>query len=316
MHLIISKDREDIRRTLSSLLRDQSEPASLFYPENFTVEAFSQEVETLPFLSKAKRVIVHEIDQLSKEQLGVIQQYIEKPSKWISLYLTATQLAPQSKLVKLVEKSGKVIRFKEEKPWDKEKRLANWLIEEAQVNGVQFSPQAATALVKAVDHQMLKCELEKLICFVGTRQEITLEDISLMCTPIHHETLWQLGDALFAREIANALKVGRILLDEGMAIFPLLANLRSQFNTGIGILKAAQDGVVSQKFPYLKGRLLDKKLGVLKKYGEDLLRRGLIVIFEAEIQAKNSAEPYLLLELLIARLTYDTLPTSQCAGIC
>lgn len=300
MHLIISKDKEELRRALHSLMEEK--PAACFSPETFSSDAFSQEVETFPFLAKQKSIVVQEVDSLSKEHLETLCSYVEKPSEWITLYLTATQLSSQHRLVKRIEKQGKVVRYKEEKPWDKEKRLANWLSEEAEKEGVTLSLQAATVLVKAVDHRMLLCELEKLVCFVGKRSEITVEDISLLSTPIHHETLWQLGDALFASDYTQALKIGKILLEEGMAIFPLLASLRSQFKTGLEILQAAKTGEVAQKFPYLKGRLLDKKLGALKAYGPERLQKGLNTLFDAELRAKQAVDPELLLELTLVKL--------------
>lgn len=310
MHLIISKDKEEIRRALASLLKHKEGALVSFYPENFSTQTFLQEVETLPFLSQHKKVVVHEIEQLDEEAKEAICHFIEHPNRWISLYLTALSLSAQSKLAKLMEKRGKVRRFREEKPWEKEKRLAEWLVHEAKGEGVKLSLQAATALAKGVDHQMLNSEIEKLICYVGEKKEITLDAIRAVSIPIHHETLWQLGDAIFARQTASALTIGKILLQEGMTIFPLLANLRSQFQTGIEIVQ-------DRAPPYLKGRLLEKKQGILKNYGMQRLQQGLLLLFETEIQAKSSTiEPSLLLEILLAKLTHDTLSTPKSFRTC
>ena len=317
MHLIVSKDREEIRRALDGLLRELQAPITPFYPETFTVDAFCQEVETRPFLSPKKGIVIHELDLLPEEGLEAVRRYLEKPSGWVSIYLTARELAPQNKLAKLVEKNGRVLRFKEEKPWERERRLVEWLIEEANRESVSLSQQAATALVQGVDPQMLLQELNKLACFVGEGREVTLESIALLSTPVHHETLWQLGDALLAFESARALTIGSTLLEEGMAIFPLLAGLRSQLSTGVEILHAAVKGEVTQKFPYLKGRLLEKKMQLLKKWGQERLQRGVLLIFETEVKAKNSStDPAILLELLIVKLINDFVPTAQCAGSC
>lgn len=305
MHLIVSKDSEELRRALSGLLREQEAPTTNLHPENFTVDLFCQEVETPPFLSKRKSVVIHGVDQLTEEEREAVRRYLEKPSPWISLYLTAESLSAQSKIAKLVEKGGQVLRFKEEKPWEKEKRLADWLMQEAQRAGVQLNMQAAARLVQGSDAQMLRGELDKLICFVGQRKKIEIEDISLISTPAPHETLWQLCDCLFACDSAKALTIGKILLEEGMAIFPLLAGVRSQCATGMGILDAAEQGEVAQKYPYLKGQLLEKKLKILKKYGRERLTRATLLVFETEVKAKNSGtDPALLLEILIVKCVH------------
>lgn len=311
MQLIVSKDKEEIRRALSSLLNDQM-PITSFYPDNFSVEAFFQEVETLPFLSQKKIVVVHELDQLSVEGIEAIKRYLEKPNEWISLFLTAEEMSPQSKLVKLVENKGKVLRFKEEKPWEKEKRLAAWLVEVAKKEGVKLDSLAALALVQGSQSESLKCELDKLICFTHLKGQIRVEDISLLCTLVHQETLWQLAEALFDGAAGRALEIGRALVEEGMAIFPLLASLRTQFSTGVEILTAGADA--PKKFPYLKGNLLEKKLQLLKKCGKEKLIRGILLIFETEVEAKNSStEPTFLLELLIIKFIHDIITPSQFA---
>ena len=306
MHLIVGKDSEEVRQALAGLLRDQKAPTTHLYSENFTVDLFSQEVETPPFLSKNKSVVVHGVDHLSEEGKEVVRRYLEKPSPWIFLYLTAEVLTPQSKIAKLVEKGGEVLRFKEEKAWEKEKRLSEWLVQEAKREGVRLSLQVATGLVQSSDPQMLRPELDKLICFVGERKEITQTDISLISTPAPHQTVWQLGDALFACDTVAALTSGKILMEEGMTIFPLLASVRSQCATGIGILEAAEMGEVSQKYPYLKGQMLEKKLKVLKKYGKERLQKAMVLVFETEVKAKNSVtDPALLLEILTVKLTHS-----------
>lgn len=288
---------------MNSLLREFKEPIKVFSPENFTRDLFFQDVETRPFLSQKIGILVQDIDQLTEEGREALCHYLDNPNEWIALYLTAGHLTAQNKVVKLVDKKGSVHRHKEEKPWEKEKRLADWIIAEAKRENVRLSLQTATTLARQVDPMMLEQELEKLICFAGYKREITLEDISLLATPMHHETLWGLGDALFAREVSRALTIGSLLLEEGMAIFPLLAHLRSQFSTSIEIIHAAEKGELPQKFPYLKGKFLEKKLERLKNYGEECLQQGVLKIFEAEVEAKNSSvDPSLLLELLMVKL--------------
>jgi DNA polymerase III delta subunit len=312
MHLVISKDSEELKRVLNSLLSASTLPLIQFFPDQFSSQIFAQEVETLPFLTSKKTVVVHEIDQLSKEEMEVLCRFLEKPSPWISLYLSAKDLAPQNKLIRLVEKQGIVQRIKEEKPWEKEKRVAEWLAAEAKREGIHLSSSTAMQLVQSIDRHMLKSELDKLICFVYPRKEITSEDISLISVPAHHETLWHLGDALLARRAVQALEIGQMLLDEGMAIFPLLSHLRSQFSLGLEMLVLPENA--AKKHSYLKGNLFEKKLHIFRKYGKGSLQKGILSIFAMEVRAKNSStDPSLLLELLITNLTHATISSPQFA---
>jgi len=312
MVLIIAKDPEERRRALENSLKNEKAPRVFFDAEQF--DAFLQEIETLPFLSKSKAVVLQEIDQLGKEALDQLRAYVEKPNQWISLYLTAASLSAQSKLVKSIKQ---VIRIKEEKAWEKEKRLVGWVVEEAAASGIVMTVPTAQAFVKAVDSQLLKQELEKLICYVGEKHEISLDAIRAISTPIHHETLWQLGEAIFSRQSPLAIRIGKTLLDDGMALFPLVAHLRTQFHTTYKILTAfQQEGklAVSKAFPYLRGGLLDKKVAAAQAYGVVRLKQGLVHLFETELKAKNSAiQPALLLEILLVKVTHDSFSTAECA---
>lgn len=315
MALIIAKDPEEKRRALQSALKSESAPVISFEIEQF--DAFLQEIETLPFLSKSKAVILHDVDLLDKERLQRLTAYVEKPNSWISLYLTAASLPAQSKLIK---RCDPVVRIKEEKPWEKEKRLVEWVMEEAASAGVALASGSAQAFVKAIESPFLKQELEKLICYVGERREITLDAIHAICTPIHHETLWQLGDAVFARQTPSALRIGQALLNDGMPLFPLLAHLRTQFHTTFKVLTIyLQEGkaAVSNAFPYLKGGLLDKKIAAANYYGIEQLKQGIVHLFETELKAKNSAvDSALLLEILLVKISNDSISTSEYAWSC
>ena len=126
----------------------------------------------------------------------------------------------------------------------------------------------------------------------------------MISSPIYHETLWQLGDAIFARETSRAIEIGTSLLEEGMAFIALLASLRAQHSTGRGILEAAEKGELGERYPYLKGQLLDKKVKIFKKIGISRLSKAMLLIFETEIKAKSShIDPKLLLEILLIQLT-------------
>lgn len=294
MHLIIGKDKEEVRRALRALVKDAS--VLSFYPETFSKDFF-QEVETLPFLPEKKRVVLYNINSLGADEVEKLCRYLSKPNKWVELYLTAEDLSAQSKLVKLVEKQGQVTRFKEEKPWEREKKIAQWLIAEAGREGVSLSLHAATVLVQGIDNQLLESELHKLLCYIYPRKEITLEDLASICLPVPNESIWKLSDALLARSAKRALEIGCALLNEGIAIFSLLASLRSQFMTALKMLGSDGKGASSNN------NFLEKKMALYRKYGKMRLQRGALLIFDAELQAKNGAhDAHLLLELLTIRL--------------
>lgn len=301
--LLQVKEEGERRRALEAILKILPAP-TLFSPDSFSSQAFLQEVETVPFLVKHKILIVKEIDQLKSEEFKTLETYVEHPNSWISLFLTAATIPP--KFAKAIEKQGSHLLLKEEKPWEKEKRLVDWLIHVAAESGVTLGPQPAQMLLKSVAADQLSQELEKLICYVGERKKITVEDIKAVCCAVSHETLWQLGDAIFQLQTAKSQEIAKELLAEESSFFPLIAHLKSQIQTSLKILTTFQEKGkegIAQAFPYLKGGMLDKKLKLCQNYGRERFEKALIELFETELKAKNSSvDPELLLELLLAKL--------------
>ncbi len=241
--LILTKEIDEQKHLVKAALKSCTLPLKTFDALTFSSKAFHQEVETLPFFDERKLLSIHGIDQLYSDDFKVIQPYVEKPNSCVSLFLTASSLSLQSRFVKLIEKKGVLFHSSNEKPWELEKRLADWLVSEALEAGVRLAQSTAAVLVKTGSNRAsLKNELDKLICYVGKRQEITLNDVQKVITQIPQETLWQLGDAIFWCKKTHALKIGRMLVEEGMVLFPLIANLRSQMQTGIHILTALSEG--------------------------------------------------------------------------
>ncbi|MFZ0566165.1 MAG: DNA polymerase III subunit delta [Chlamydiales bacterium] len=322
LSLILSSEEEEHKRAVREMANSSSISFTTFSAESFSAQAFMQEVETMPCFENHKIVSVRGIDKLQKDDFEAVQAYSNKPNHWVTLVLTAFSLPPQCKLVKIIEKNGLLLFFRKEKQWEHEKRVTEWLMKEAKEAGAVLPLPVAQALIKSLgtDHESLLNELEKLICYVGERRQITLRDLQKIATSIHQETLWQLGDAIFWRKRSDALEIGQNLTEEGIALFSLIAHLRAQVQTGMHVLTtfwAEGEPAVTREFPYLKGSLLSKKLQMLKNYGFESLQKAMIHLLEIELKAKNNiANPSLLLEILIAKLTNDTVLVSECARCC
>jgi DNA polymerase-3 subunit delta len=159
-----------------------------------------------------------------------------------------------------------------------------------------------------LDSSFLFQELEKLLCYIGDRQEITQQDVVKICHHQPSDTIWQLGEALFKRDSVSALFISQSLLIEGQSLLPLLRQIRSQFQTQLHICMMLSNGKsaheVSQEFPYLKGNLLDRTLQQASRYGLESFKQGILAIDATELRVKNSyADEKLLMELLVIQLT-------------
>ncbi len=302
IRLIIAADDAEREEGIQAALTG---PPVVLTAMNFN--EFSQEVETLPFLSKKRHVLLKYLEDLKKDEIEKVLTYVKNPNPHVILTLSARALT--GKLLKVVDECGTIYHLPTEKPWERERRLADTLSHEAAAQGVVLPLPIATEFVKAfgTDKSLLKQELSKLICYVGERKAVTAEDIRAISVPMPQETLWQLGEALFSSNFPLAHSTLLGLLQEGIVIFPILSSLRSQSETALRTLQAHQrggNGAVQKEFPYLKGRLLDKKMNLYNRFGQAKLQKTLHQIFLAELEARNSAlPPEWILEKLLVKLT-------------
>lgn len=257
------------------------------------------------------RVIwIQQADKLKKPIIEELEKYVSHIPRSQYLILSTTGIAKNTRFYKVAEKEGVVLEFAEVKPWEKEKKLTEWVGKQAAKVRKLISFQVCQALVKQVgtDAPTLNQELEKLFCYIGDRQEITLQDVANICTNHQVESIWQLGEALFRRDTATALKISHALLTDGQPLLPLLRQVRSQFNSEFHICtmlhqgKTGQD--IQQEFPYMKGQILDRHIESARQYGLEAFRQGILAIDETEMRIKNSQiEEQLLAELLMIKLT-------------
>lgn len=89
-----------------------------------------------------------------------------------------------------------------------------WVIEQAQKEGVRVDQDAARELMDSLgaDMMLVSRELEKLILYVGEKQQITLGDVETMVLAAKQRSLYELTDAISAKDKSRALAVLGALL--------------------------------------------------------------------------------------------------------
>ncbi len=318
IYLILAKESAERKmatdRLLQALRQGSGSTFSLKILEGESVspQELYMELNSLSFFSDRLLLLIHQADQLKSESKELLEAEIAK-SKHSLLYLvlTAETLSGATNFYKKIEKVGVVLDLNQpEKPWEKEKRMQEWLVSHASSCGKTLEPAASQALLQQVgtDFSQLQQELEKLICYVGERNQIRASDIATVCMSVNLETVWQLGEAIFQRHAADALRIGKALVSDGTAFFVLLRQIRNQFQTEYQVCSILAGGGnasdISVAFPYMKGTILNRHIQMAQGYGMPSLKRGLLEIDKTETLAKNSGiDPEVLAELLWIKLT-------------
>jgi DNA polymerase III subunit delta len=92
-----------------------------------------------------------------------------------------------------------------------------WIIDHAQNEGVKVDQDAARELMDALgaDMMLVSRELEKLVLFVGEKKHITLGDVETMVLAAKQRSLYELTDAISAKDRPRALAVLDAMLSSG-----------------------------------------------------------------------------------------------------
>lgn len=319
LYMILGKDsfgRKSAQDLLiRCLLRGKAQAEfslQIYEAERLNIEELLHELNALTMFSDKRVIVINDIDKLPKSNLEKIENYFSRPNSALYLVVSAAAINHATNFYKKAEKLGVVLDLPEEKPWEKEKSMKEWVISKAASMNKKIDGHSAQYLLKQIgtDQATVFQELEKLFCYIGERSDITQSDISAICNSVNVENIWQLGEAIFRRDPQTALRISKATLEEGVPLFSLVRQIRYQVQTGYQICSILANGgsgvEVSQLFPNLRGQILERNIDCARSYGMENFKNAMIKIDETELQAKNSMVDHdFLIELLIVKLSVN-----------
>ena len=314
LYLVISKEEFDRRYALQSIVEALRKELSTLSIETFDGEeiaksSFFNELNTLSFFTPRRAIVIRSAEKIRSSLLKELEHYSTNPHPSTTLILAAASYSPSTSLYKAIESGGAILDLPEEKPWEREKSLVEWLIATAQANQKSLSLATAQAFLQQVgfDKERLSHELDKLCCYVDTRREISAADLQAIVVGGRSEDGWELGKALLQRNPLQALRLAHTLLEQDSDPLSLLAQLRVQFQRSLQICALLAHGGDAQEitklFPYMRGAILDRNIELSSTYGRARLRRALLALHDTELTLKNQpTSPEVLIDILLTRL--------------
>lgn len=225
------------------------------------------------------------------------------------VFLILTAKEKGAAFFKKVEKVGIIVELGGEKSWEKERSGQDYIVQRFREAGREIDSVAAHFLAKESGGEiaLLEQEVEKLLLYTEGKRRASAADAASVSVGRPAITTFQLAEALFKRDIPQAVKFFRALLEEGVAYFAILKQLRGQVRVDLEIASILRLGgnvqEITKSYPYIKGFILEKHLETVRTWGFDGLKRALVTLDDFEIRAKDgSAEITLLADLLIFKL--------------
>ena len=163
------------------------------------------ELQTLPFFSKRRVVIVEEGDTFVSAHRRELEAYAERPASSGVLILSTKLWPSAAKLSKSFDKTGLAVECK----GPQERQLVPWLVHLARSRyEVKLDEDAARLLVELVGGEvgLLVSDVEKLSVYVGDRGKVHREDVARMVGAGRIETVWKVLEAATTGKGALALE--------------------------------------------------------------------------------------------------------------
>ncbi len=309
LYSLIIKDSGE-RALAFDLLKKKlnAETVLLFHADAQGEKELLNQLDDLSLFAGRQLLHLQGCEKLSKATQAILEKRIQHILPSITLVLSAETISRQGAFYKAIEKHGVILDIGEEKPWEKEKSLAEWITERAHQEKKPIDPDAVNLLARGTQGSLaiLAAEWEKLLIYCNDKAKITTADVHSICCLAPNDTSWQLGESILAQNPKGALETAHRLLDQGVSFFPLLRGVRHQVQTALFIATAEREGKrdwISQKYPYLKGQMLEKQVQAAARFGPRKLAQAIQTIDEFEFKAKDGCDdPKLLLTLLCTRI--------------
>jgi len=191
---------------------DPSLAESRYDGSSAELAAVLDDLRTLPFLTQRRVVIVEDADKFVSQHRRALERYVENPSDTGVLVLVCRSWPGNTRLARLVKKTGEAI---EAQPL-KGQGLVRWVINRAAEEGKIMRQQTAAMLVETIggDLGRLASEVEKLSIFCAGRKEITPQDVETLCGITAEQSIFRMNDLLAEGKLSQALTVLNRLLQQ------------------------------------------------------------------------------------------------------
>ncbi len=184
----------EVRRVALPGGEDDDLSIARFPGESAKLADVFDELRTLPFFAKRRLVVVEGADPFVTAHRKELESYAEEPSTSGVLVLMVKVWPSNTKLAKVVEKTGLSVECK----GPNDRLLTPWLMHIAKTRyQAVLDPGATELLLELVGPEvgLLVAEIEKLSIYVGSKGKIHRDDVARMVGAGRIETVWKMLDA-------------------------------------------------------------------------------------------------------------------------
>lgn len=298
--------REAVRKLKKALLQEGSEAFNfnVYDVEKCDIREIIDMLRSTPFLSEKRLVLLKTIDAATKDVQEAILEYAKNPSKKACLVLESAKREFSGGFHKEIKMYAREVSFTAPKG----NRITDWILKEVKARGKAIRYNAAHLLkeLKRDDINGLRCEIDKLITYLGKRPTILREDVEEIVGSSASRNVFEFVHALSRKDSQQALAIAKELLRTKKTIPEILGMIGWQFRK----IKRAQEllkkgtssGDTSAKCnipPFYVERFMKE----IRSFPPKELDRNIDYLLDTDCSIKKGyAKPQNALELLIVKI--------------
>lgn len=208
--------KRETEAALQSRLLGVADPAfawTVFPGAEANWSTVRSELDTLPFLSPIRVVVIEAADTFVTEHRSTLEKYVAQPARTGVLILDVKSWPANTRLAKLVPEAATIVC-----KVGKSDTVARWCTKRAQSAHKKTLPaDAATWLVELVglDMGLLDQEIAKLATYVGSAAAISRDDVAKLVGRSREAETFKMFDAIGDNRTADAVTILHRLYNEG-----------------------------------------------------------------------------------------------------
>jgi DNA polymerase-3 subunit delta len=244
---VLYGDEDFLKRQVLAALRERvpetAENAfglSTYPGDKATFAAVHDELQTMPFLSSRRLVVVENADPFVTKFRAALEKYVAQPASKGVLVLDVKSWPANTRLAKLLEADAAI-----ECKTPNTAKLASWCSQWVSArHGKQLANTAANLLVSLVgpDMGLLDQELTKLAIYVGTAAKIESSDVDKLVGCSREENTWKIFDAVSEGRPKEALAILERLFDQGQDPLAVLGAFTFQLRRLAQVARLTEQG--------------------------------------------------------------------------
>lgn len=200
---------------------------SYYEGKGIDIKELMNTADTLPFFAE-RRLIIVENSGFFKSSNEELAAYFANENESTIVVFIENEVDKRNKFYKTVNEKGYVCELGTQN----QATLESWIGAMVKKNGKTISKSAIMKLLEAVGNDMvnISTELEKLISYVGDRENIDVDDIEKICSISISAKVFDMVDALSAHNRSRAVEIYKDLIALKEPPMRILFMIMRQFN--------------------------------------------------------------------------------------